>query len=192
MHLRRFACAAFDLDGTLLDAHSQLSPRTKAVMAQLAQAGIPVVVASGRPFSTIPREVLALDAVRYVITGNGVRIYDKTTGKMKADIIILEGETIDPSKDLRLSSDKTPWRSRIIPAGSFTVRTMLQPVFVKGELVYTPPTLKDIMAYADQEIDTLWPEYKRLVNPETMWVQRSTRLSELRHQILTEEAAHFQ
>ena len=48
------------------------------------------------------------------------------------------------------------------------------------------------MAYADQEIDTLWPEYKRLVNPETMWVQRSTRLSELRHQILTEEAAHFQ
>lgn len=81
MHLRRFACAAFDLDGTLLDAHSQLSPRTKAVMAQLAQAGIPVVVASGRPFSTIPREVLALDAVRYVITGNGVRIYDKTTGR---------------------------------------------------------------------------------------------------------------
>lgn len=123
---------------------------------------------------------------------NVLRIYDKTTGKMKADIIILEGETIDPSKDLRLSSDKTPWRSRIIPAGSFTVRTMLQPVFVKGELVYTPPTLKDIMAYADQEIDTLWPEYKRLVNPETMWVQRSTRLSELRHQILTEEAAHFQ
>ena len=81
MALRRFTCAAFDLDGTLLDAHSRLSARTEAVMARLAQAGIPAVVASGRPFSTIPQEVLALDAVRYVITGNGVRIYDKCTGR---------------------------------------------------------------------------------------------------------------
>lgn len=81
MTLRRFTCAAFDLDGTLLDGHSHLSSRTKAVLAEMARAGIPVVVASGRPFSTIPAEVLALDAVRYVITGNGVRIYDKLTGR---------------------------------------------------------------------------------------------------------------
>ena len=50
-------------------------------MAEMARVGIPVIVASGRPFSTIPPEVLALDAVRYVITGNGVRIYDKLTGR---------------------------------------------------------------------------------------------------------------
>ena len=81
MTLRRFTCAAFDLDGTLLDAHSHLSGRTRAVMAEMARVGIPVIVASGRPFSTIPPEVLALDAVRYVITGNGVRIYDKLTGR---------------------------------------------------------------------------------------------------------------
>ena len=81
MTLRRFTCAAFDLDGTLLDAHSHLSSRTHAVMAEMARVGIPVIVASGRPFSTIPPEVLALDAVRYVITGNGVRIYDKLTGR---------------------------------------------------------------------------------------------------------------
>lgn len=81
MTLRRFTCAAFDLDGTLLDAHSSLSRRTKAVLEEMGRLGIPVVVASGRPFSTIPAEVLALDAVRYVITGNGVRIYDKATGR---------------------------------------------------------------------------------------------------------------
>lgn len=81
MPLRAFRAAAFDLDGTLLDAHSQLSPRTQAVLERLADVGIPVIVASGRPFSTIPKEVLALRAVRYVITGNGVRIYDKTTGR---------------------------------------------------------------------------------------------------------------
>lgn len=39
---------------------------------------------------------------------NVLRIYDKDTGKMKADIIILEGESIDESKDLLLQSDKAP------------------------------------------------------------------------------------
>lgn len=77
MMLGRLRCVATDLDGTLLDAHSKLSTRTKAIMDHLAHAAIPVIIASGRPFSTIPKEVLALDAVRYIITGNGVCIYDK-------------------------------------------------------------------------------------------------------------------
>ena len=32
MALTHFSCAAFDLDGTLLDGHSQLSPRTKVAL----------------------------------------------------------------------------------------------------------------------------------------------------------------
>lgn len=81
MAMTRFTCAAFDLDGTLLDGQSRLSPRTKAALDALHQAGIQVIVASGRPFSTIPQEVMALPAVRYVATGNGVRIYDKVLGR---------------------------------------------------------------------------------------------------------------
>ena len=122
---------------------------------------------------------------------NVLRIYDKETGKMKADIIILEGESIDESKDLFLQSDKAPWRSRTIPGGTYRVQKMLIPIFQKGELVYQKPDLKEIMAYADQQIQTLWPEYLRLVNPEEMWVQRSTKLSALRDKVLKEESAHF-
>ena len=81
MAMTHFSCAAFDLDGTLLNAHSELSPRTKVALDALHRAGIAVIVASGRPFSTIPREILALPAVRYVATGNGVRIYDKKLGR---------------------------------------------------------------------------------------------------------------
>ena len=55
---------------------------------------------------------------------NVLRIYDKDHGKMKADIIVLEGETIDTSKDLHLVSDNAPWRSRVIPGGTFVVRKM--------------------------------------------------------------------
>ena len=122
---------------------------------------------------------------------NVLRIYDKDTGKMKADIIILEGESIDESKDLLLQSDKAPWRSRTIPGGTYRVQKMLFPIFQKGELVYQKPDLKTIMAYADQQVQTLWPEYLRLVNPEEMWVQRSSKLSALRDKVLKEESAHF-
>lgn len=59
---------------------------------------------------------------------NVLRVYDKKTGKMKADIIILEGESIDESKDLLLKSDKAPWRFRTIPAGTYRVQQMLIPI----------------------------------------------------------------
>ena len=71
----------FDLDGTLLDGHSQLSPRTKVALDDLHRAGVQVIVCSGRPFSTIPKDILAHPAVRFVATGNGVRIFDKALGK---------------------------------------------------------------------------------------------------------------
>lgn len=122
---------------------------------------------------------------------NVLRVYDKKTGKMKADIIILEGESIDESKDLLLKSDKAPWRFRTIPAGTYRVQQMLIPIFKQGKLVYKKPNLKDIMTYADEQIRTLWPEYLRLVNPEEMWVQRSSKLSALRDAVLKEESAHF-
>lgn len=81
MALTHFSCAAFDLDGTLLDRHSQLSPRTKVALDDLHRAGVQVIVCSGRPFSTIPKDILAHPAVRFVATGNGVRIFDKALGK---------------------------------------------------------------------------------------------------------------
>ena len=81
MALTHFSCAAFDLDGTLLDGHSQLSPRTKVALDDLHRAGVQVIVCSGRPFSTIPKDILAHPAVRFVATGHGVRIFVKALGK---------------------------------------------------------------------------------------------------------------
>lgn len=76
MAFQELKCVAFDLDGTLLNASSQLSARTEHMLHALHEKNIPVVIASGRPFSTIPEKLLQLPAVRYVVTGNGVCIYD--------------------------------------------------------------------------------------------------------------------
>lgn len=122
---------------------------------------------------------------------NVMRIFDKDTKKMRGDIIVLEGEKISTKKDLQLVSDKAPWRFRVIPKGTFTVQSMLQPIFKQGQVVYNRPSLPEICAYAKEQIDSLWPEYLRLVNPEEMWVQRSSKLNTLRNRILKEESAKF-
>ena len=110
---------------------------------------------------------------------------------MKADIIALEGETISTDTAFHLVADSMPWRYRTVPAGSFTVRTMLEPIFRNGKLVYKKPSLSEICDYAEREIETLWPEYLRLINPEEMRVQRSAKLSELRQDVLRKESANF-
>ena len=122
---------------------------------------------------------------------NVLRLYDKTTGKMKADIIVLEGETIDTTEAFHLVADDMPWRYRSVQGGTYDVRTMLEPIFKEGRIVYERPGLQEIRTYAEKEIGTLWPEYTRLINPEQMRVQRSAKLSELREKVLRKESANF-
>ncbi len=62
---------ALDLDDTTLDEGGLLTPRTKAALEAAIASGIEIVVASGRAYDSIPKEILAIDGIRYVISGNG-------------------------------------------------------------------------------------------------------------------------
>lgn len=46
-----------DLDGTLLTTTKELTENTKKVLIQALDAGIEVLVATGRPFSGIPKGI---------------------------------------------------------------------------------------------------------------------------------------
>ena len=69
-------------------------------------------------------------------------------------------------------------------AGTYTVREMMQPIFINGECVYTSPSVKEIAAYCRQEKDTLWDESKRLINPQEVYVDLSRKLYDLKNQLL--------
>ena len=71
---------AFDMDGTVLDDHKKILPQTKEVLERLAEQGIELVPATGRPFCGLSPEIERLQGVRYVITCNGADIYEKETG----------------------------------------------------------------------------------------------------------------
>lgn len=56
----------------------------------------------------------------------------------------------------------------------FEARPILQSIFEQGKLVYTLPSLKEIKAYKDEQVEALWDEYKRILNPEQYPVDLST------------------
>lgn len=62
---------AMDLDGTALNHQKQLTERTRAAIQNVAKSGIQIVVATGRTFSSLAPEVLAMPEITCAITSNG-------------------------------------------------------------------------------------------------------------------------
>lgn len=72
---------ALDLDETLLNEQSRLSPGNRDALERAVAAGIHVVIASGRAYSTVPEEILRFPGIRYAICGNGAAVYETETGR---------------------------------------------------------------------------------------------------------------
>ena len=114
------------------------------------------------------------------------RIYDKETGKIRADLICFVDETFDESKDLRLFDPLEPWKKTKLPGGTYTMRKMLVPIFINGQCVYESPSVMDIAAYCKQEKATLWDETMRLFNPHKVYVDLSQKLFDEKQKLLNQ------
>ena len=129
------------------------------------------------------------------ITNPGIkkvlRLYDKSTKKIKADLIALEHEMINEGKDLTIFSPLATWKTMTLKAGDFLVRELLTPVFIKGELVYRDIPVMEIRDYREGEMDSLWPEYKRLVNPHILPVDLSEELFRLKRNLINQTLHKF-
>ena len=68
---------ALDLDGTVLRSNNTLSAGMKTALKKAVDSGLQVAVASGRPYSSMPREVLAIEGIDWVIASNGASIYHR-------------------------------------------------------------------------------------------------------------------
>ena len=112
------------------------------------------------------------------------RIYEKESGKIKADLICFADEVIDPEQDLLLFDPTATWKKTKLAGGTYTVREILLPIFKNGECLYKSPTLKDIAAYCREEKDTLWDETKRLFYPHRVYVDLSQKLYDVKQSLL--------
>lgn len=73
------ALVATDLDGTLLDASSEVSPRAKDAIAAARAAGVLVVPATGRPPSSLRRITATCELGPIAVCSNGAVVIDIET-----------------------------------------------------------------------------------------------------------------
>lgn len=138
----------------------------------------------------IPKIKLSENVEKVTNPGNKIiyRIYDNSTGKIKADLICLAEEVYDESQDLKLFDPNAPWKKTKLPGGSYRMRQLLVPIFKNGTCIYESPSVMDIRAYCNQEKETIWDETKRFVNPQEIYVDLSDKLYQMKTDLLN--AAH--
>ena len=136
--------------------------------------------------SFIPKIKVSENAEKITNPGNKTiqRIYKKDTGKIIADLICLTDETFDTNDSLLLFDPIETWKKTNLEPNTYTIRELLIPVFQNGKCVYHSPKVMDIRTYCQQELDTLWEESKRLVNPHEVHVDLSRKLWNMKNDLL--------
>ncbi|MFI3140977.1 MAG: nicotinate phosphoribosyltransferase [Clostridia bacterium] len=102
------------------------------------------------------------------------RLFDNDTNKAIADVITLQDETIDDTKDYEIFDPNYTWKRHMVT--NFTAKELLVPIFEKGKRVYVNPEIDEIRDYCQAQIETLWEEVKRFENPHTYYVDLSEKL----------------
>ncbi len=115
-----------------------------------------------------------------------LRIYDKETGKIKCDLITLESEHYDEKDDLTVFDPISTWKTLTLKSGTYIIKEMLVPIFINGECVYESPKTLEIQDRCKKELDTLWSESRRLVNPQEVYVDLSKPLYDLKYRLIDE------
>lgn len=190
-------CASSDLDEYLID--SLLSQGacidswgvgTNLITSKNTPAfgGVYKLAAVEQDNTLIPKIKLSENPAKITNPGNKTvyRIYDKETGKIRADYITLAEETFDEAEDLLLFDSNATWKKTLLKGGSYEMKEILVPIFQNGQCIYESPTVMEIQAYCRAQLDTMWEESRRLVNPQEVYVDLSDKLYEMKKTLLNE------
>lgn len=116
------------------------------------------------------------------------RLYDNESGMAVADLICLEGETIDPTQPLEIFDPIHTWKRKLLT--NFSARQILQPIFDHGKCVYTPKKVSEIRDFAAEQLSHIWETMRRFENPEPYYVDLSEPLWTLKNQMLRDLSSH--
>ncbi len=190
-----FICASSDLDEYLIDSLKTQGAQinswgvgTNLITSKDCPAfgGVYKLAAIKHDDVFIPKIKLSENQWKITNPGNKTiyRIYDKESGKIKADLIALVGEKYSEDNPLLLFDPMATWKKTYLKPGTYKMREMLAPIFLNGECVYEAPAVMDIRTYCQEELNTLWDETRRLVNPQDVFVDLSNELYHMKHQLL--------
>lgn len=86
--------AVFDIDGTLLDWQGQVADSTAQVLAGLRQAGVPLVLATGRPLAVAEPTLAQVGGADWMVCGNGAITFNVATGARLRNAMLPQGVAV--------------------------------------------------------------------------------------------------
>ena len=145
--------------------------------------GVYKLVAIENQGNLIPKIKVSEDTIKTINPGykKVYRFYDKKTGFALGDVIALSDELI-PKDKYTLISPTEEWKTTTI--SNYDIRELQVPIFKDGELVYTNPTIKERKDFCDKEMETLYPEVRRIINPHIYYVDLTLKLLNLKKQLI--------
>ena len=109
------------------------------------------------------------------------RFYDKETGYALGDVLAVYDEII-PSEKYVLIDPNDEFKT--VTISNYNIRQLQVPIFINGNLVYQVPTIDERRRYCEEEFKTIYPEIKRSLNPHEYYVDLSSKLLELKKELI--------
>ena len=114
------------------------------------------------------------------------RLYDKSTGKARGDVITIADETIPEVDEYEIFDPNAVWKRTKIR--DYYVKDLRVQLFDKGRCVYESPSVDEIKEYCRKQMETMWDETLRFENPQTYYVDLSPKLWQIKNDLLSELA----
>ena len=104
---------------------------------------------------------------------NVYRIIDRKSGKSQGDYITMADENPQAEGRIKMFHPVHTFISKQVM--DFEAKNLHVKVIDKGEVIYENPPLEEMRQYAKDNLELLWDEYKRALNPEEYPVDLSQK-----------------
>ena len=191
-------CASNDLDEYLIESLKEQDAKinlwgvgTSLITSKDCPSfgGVYKLAAIKKSGVVIPKIKLSEDTIKITNPGDKqvFRFYDKKTGKIRGDIIGFINEKYSNNDTTIMFDPIDTFKRKELEKGTYTVRELLEPIFINGKCVYKSDSVMNIRNYCIKEKETLSDENKRFVNPHPVHVDLSYDLWDLKNKMIDEE-----
>lgn len=117
------------------------------------------------------------------------RIINKETKKSEGDYITLDHEDPQQEEKIHMFHPVHTFLSKYVT--NFEARELHHDIYQDGKLIYELPNISDIQQFVKDNLELLWDEYKRSLNPEeypvdlsiSCWENRMANIDEARKNV---------
>ena len=169
-----------DLDGTLLTKQKELTSVSRNTLEDAMRAGVEVVPVTGRPLAGVPKEVLEIPGIRYVITSNGANTYRLSDDLQDKGASILAGTLGGKTPGTVIRKAHLPHEivRRVLAAAPG--QEVIREIFIRG------------VGYHDQRTQGMLEERFGIAPPILAYINRSRKIVPGFEEFLSDESAHVE